>query len=85
MNPETKITGMQTTIKIPDREIERLDKLREAEGISRAELIRRGISAYLATLQPDEAFGAWRQIGHRWMDRNIRGNRAPSGRHEGAF
>lgn len=52
---------MQTTIKIPDREIERLDKLREAEGISRAELIRRGISAYLATLQPDEAFGAWRQ------------------------
>ena len=53
---------MRTLIDIPDRQIQELAMLCEAEKISRAELIRRAISAYLDTKQTGaaEAFGLWK-------------------------
>ncbi len=53
---------MRTIIDIPDTQIDLLSNLVEQENISRAELIRRAISEYLARYQvkQTDAFGLWK-------------------------
>lgn len=54
---------MRTLIDIPDRQIDDLTAICKSENVSRAELIRQAISAYLEQKKPgiDEAFGLWKQ------------------------
>lgn len=53
---------MRTLVDIPDGQLKSLTVICEAEKVSRAELIRRAISAYLETRKPSgiEAFGLWK-------------------------
>lgn len=53
---------MRTLVDIPDRQIKDLTALCEAEKVSRAELIRQAIAAYLERKKPVsvEAFGLWK-------------------------
>ena len=53
---------MRTIVDIPERERGRLDALARRCGLSRAELIRRAIAAYLEREQENvaNAFGIWR-------------------------
>jgi len=53
---------MRTLVDIPDDDLSLLNKLSEAGNISRAELVRQAISAYLKTHKEDEreeGFGLW--------------------------
>lgn len=55
---------MRTIIEIPDRDIRRLARTCRAEGISRAEAIRRAVSLFLAKRSRDpesDGFGLWRE------------------------
>jgi len=54
---------MRTIVDIPDAEIESLSQLCAAKKLSRAELIRQAIAAYLEKNKPDleQAFGLWNQ------------------------
>ena len=54
---------MRTLIDIPDRQIDDLTAICKRENVSRAEIIRQAISAYLEKKKPcvDEAFGLWKQ------------------------
>lgn len=56
---------MRALVDIPERQIKALEALCQAEKISRAELIRRAISAYLDKKKPatSPAFGIWRERG----------------------
>lgn len=53
---------MRTLVDIPDRQVKALTAICEAEKVSRAEVIRQAISAYLEKKKPGtvEAFGLWR-------------------------
>lgn len=53
---------MRTLIDIPDKQIKDLAAVSEAEKVSRAELIRRAIAAYLEKKRPKaiKAFGVWK-------------------------
>lgn len=52
---------MRTLVDIPDRQLKDLAAICAAEKMSRAELIRQAISAYLEKKKPAtvEAFGLW--------------------------
>jgi metal-responsive CopG/Arc/MetJ family transcriptional regulator len=53
---------MRTLVDIPDDDLSLLNKLSEAGNISRAELVRQAISAYLKThkeAEREEGFGLW--------------------------
>ncbi|MDD2741896.1 MAG: ribbon-helix-helix domain-containing protein [Rhodocyclaceae bacterium] len=54
---------MRTLIDIPDRQIKDLAAICKTENVSRAEVIRRAIAAYLEKQTPIavEAFGLWKQ------------------------
>lgn len=53
---------MRTLIDLPDDDVARLDALATARAVSRANLVRAAVAAYLAS-QPDDpvdaGFGAW--------------------------
>lgn len=53
---------MRTLVDIPDKQIKDLTAICEAEKVSRAEVIRQAISAYLEKKKPSaiEAFGLWK-------------------------
>lgn len=53
---------MRTLVDIPDRQIEDLMTICEAEKVSRAEAIRQAISAYIEKKRPAavDAFGLWK-------------------------
>ena len=54
---------MRTIVDLPDEQIEALKRIAEHSKLSRAELIRRAVSQYLARHQPvrdDSAFGIWK-------------------------
>ena len=53
---------MRTLVDIPDRQIRDLTAICEAEKVSRAEVIRQAISAYLEKKKPQavDAFGLWK-------------------------
>ena len=53
---------MRTLVDIPDKQIKDLASICEAEKVSRAEVIRQAISAYLEKKRPGtgEAFGLWK-------------------------
>ena len=55
---------MRILVDIPDRDLQLLTSMSKAERVSRAELIRRAVNAYLAPRQQkwagvDAAFGLW--------------------------
>jgi metal-responsive CopG/Arc/MetJ family transcriptional regulator len=54
---------MRTLVDIPDRQIKDLAVICEAEKVSRAEVIRQAISAYLEKKKPEtvDAFGLWKK------------------------
>lgn len=53
---------MRALVDIPDRQIEELTVICEAKRLSRAEVIRQAISAYIEKNRPGtvEAFGLWK-------------------------
>lgn len=59
---DDEIDTMRTTIELPEHQVRLLDEIRRAEGVSRAELIRRAVTRYLEHEgpPPDDAFGIWR-------------------------
>jgi hypothetical protein len=68
---------MRTLVDIPETELEALNALSKAEGISRAESIRRAISAYVELNRPPAkhaGFGLWKDKGINTDEflRNIR-------------
>ncbi len=55
---------MRTLVDIPERDLQLLNQLSKAGKVSRAELVRRAIAAYLAPRKRkgsgiDKAFGIW--------------------------
>jgi len=58
---------MRTLVDIPARELEALNALSKAEGVSRAESIRRAIKAYVELKTPmaklEDGFGLWKDKG----------------------
>lgn len=55
---------MRTVIDLPEELLAKLDALREREGISRAEAVRRAVRAYTAGAGQaacEAAFGLWRE------------------------
>jgi hypothetical protein len=52
---------MRTIIDIPEQDIEALDSIKADEGVSRNELVKRGVAMLLKTYQKTEveAFGLW--------------------------
>ena len=53
---------MRTIVDIPERERGALDALARRRGVSRAELVRQAIAAYLEQVQvgEDRVFGMWK-------------------------
>jgi hypothetical protein len=54
---------MRTIIELPNEQLDALDALRQREGISRAEAIRRAVAAYVrleGVKHTNAAFGLWR-------------------------
>jgi metal-responsive CopG/Arc/MetJ family transcriptional regulator len=53
---------MRTLVDIPDRQIDDLKSICDARNVSRAEVIRQAISAYIESNRPStvEAFGLWK-------------------------
>jgi len=53
---------MRTLIDIPDRQIDELAMICDAKHVSRAEIIRQAISAYIEQNKPSaiDAFGIWK-------------------------
>ena len=61
---------MRTIIDLPEEQIEALKILAERENASRAELVRRAVSDYLAQRPhggTDNAFGIWRKRGEEGL------------------
>ena len=58
---------MRTLVDIPSAELESLNALSKAEGVSRAESIRRAIKAYVEQKTPaanqEDGFGLWKRKG----------------------
>jgi metal-responsive CopG/Arc/MetJ family transcriptional regulator len=56
---------MRTLVDIPDRQIEELTRISKAERVSRAEIIRQAVAAFIEMKKPDtvEAFGLWKECG----------------------
>lgn len=56
---------MRTLVDIPDRQIEELIRISKAEKVSRAEIIRQAVAAFIEMKKPDtvEAFGLWKERG----------------------
>lgn len=57
---------MRTIVDLPLDQIEKLDKVRQSVGISRAEAVRRAVEQYLSHQLPadeSEAFGIWKGRG----------------------
>jgi predicted transcriptional regulator len=57
---------MRTIVDLPDEQIAALKALAERNGVSRAELVRRAVEAYLEQRRVptgDPAFGLWRKRG----------------------
>jgi metal-responsive CopG/Arc/MetJ family transcriptional regulator len=57
---------MRTLVDIPEGELKALNALSKAEGVSRAESIRRAIKNYLEINRPlssNEGFGLWKNKG----------------------
>jgi len=57
---------MRTIVELPDEYIVELDRLKDQESLSRAELIRRAVESYLSrhrkpTLREKPGFGAWKE------------------------
>jgi hypothetical protein len=53
---------MRTLVDIPEEELTLLTRLSKQRGLSRAEMVRRVVSAYLEPLKPQvraDAFGLW--------------------------
>jgi hypothetical protein len=52
---------MRTIIDIPEQDIKALDAIKADEGVSRNELVKRGVAMLLKTYQKTEvdAFGLW--------------------------
>ncbi len=61
---------MRVRIDLPERQIDELTRLCQTENISRAELVRRAVSRYLAENRPasSNAFGLWRKQGLERLD-----------------
>jgi hypothetical protein len=76
---------MRTIIELPNEHLDALDALRRREGISRAEVIRRAVAAYVRldrATHPNAAFGLWRGRGVDALaeERRLRGEWEPRGR-----
>lgn len=58
---------MRTLIDIPDQQVRQLTEISRKKGLSRAEIVRQAIAAYLVTNRAthSEAFGLW---GNRRVD-----------------
>lgn len=56
---------MRTLVDIPDRHIDELSRICELKQVSRAEIIRQAIVAYIAQNKPAtvDAFGIWKNKG----------------------
>ena len=57
---------MRTIIDLSEEQIAALDRLRQEQGVSRAELIREAVTAYLVsqkrvTLKERPGFGSWKR------------------------
>ncbi len=55
---------MRTIVELPEQQIEALKALSKQEGLSRAELMRRAVAAYLRLHQNENgasAFGLWQK------------------------
>lgn len=57
---------MRTIVDLPEEHVRALDRLREREDVSRAELIRRAVEAYVQShsvkaLKDLPGFGAWKR------------------------
>lgn len=55
---------MRTIVELPEQQIEALKALSDKEGLSRAELVRRAVAAYLRLHQNENnesAFGLWQK------------------------
>jgi metal-responsive CopG/Arc/MetJ family transcriptional regulator len=54
---------MRTLVDIPDTQIEELIRISRAEKVSRAEIIRQAVAAFIEMKKPDtvEAFGLWKE------------------------
>ena len=66
---------MRTIIDLPEEQIEALKLLAERENASRAELVRRAVSDYLAQRPyggTDSAFGIWRKRGEEGLEYQAR-------------
>jgi len=67
--------AMRTIIDLPEEQIEALKLLAERENASRAELVRRAVSDYLAQRPygpTDSAFGLWRKRGEGGLEYQAR-------------
>jgi metal-responsive CopG/Arc/MetJ family transcriptional regulator len=53
---------MRTLVDIPDKQLEQLNAISETRKVSRAELVRQAIDAFLEQNRParESAFGIWR-------------------------
>ena len=58
---------MRTTIDLPDRQVEALERICRSRKLSRTELIRQAVDHYLQEHLPerDQAFGLWKREGLR--------------------
>lgn len=66
---------MRTIIDLPEEQIKALKLLAERENASRAELVRRAVSDYLAQRPcagADSAFGIWRKRGEGGLEYQAR-------------
>ncbi|MEP6606830.1 MAG: ribbon-helix-helix protein, CopG family [Nitrosospira sp.] len=54
---------MRTLVDIPDRQIKELIRISKAEKVSRAEIIRQAVAAFIEVKNPGtvEAFGLWKE------------------------
>ena len=54
---------MRTLVDIPEMQIEELIRISKAEKVSRAEIIRQAVAAFIEMKKPDtaEAFGLWKE------------------------
>lgn len=62
---------MRTIVDLPDDQMAALKALAERNGLSRAELVRRAVAAYLEQRRMptgDAAFGLWRKWGEDGLD-----------------
>lgn len=64
-------SDMRTIVDLPDDQITALKALAERNGLSRTELVRRAVAAYLEQHRlpsGDAAFGLWRKRGEDGLD-----------------